>query len=503
MTRGTEVFSAEARRLLALRLAGRARASCPIGPRAGGNSGPLHPAQSGYWAVEQTSPDAFGQRILIAWAIGGFIPGNVIERALREVVARYETLRTTFRVEGGRPVQVVSEDVLPQISVRDMRGAEDPHEEVERHVDALWNGPLPLDTPPWRLAVLRTGEREQVFLLLIHHIVCDRVGIDRIISELGALCRAAGTGVPVHLGPPGLQPLDVVAWLEGDGAHRLDAALAYWHERLRGARETSRFPLDRPVEPPRAGAGDTVDYQVPTATRHGLRRLAADEGTTLFAACLAAFAIELAAAARSPNVVVGVPVAGRPHQEIETIVGCFCTTLPLRLELAECRTFREVLRHTHGRVLEALEHQELPTDRLAHELDPLRDASLTPLFQVVFRSHDVLSGWDDFAGYPARDVPLAVSFGQPTYDVVVSHLDGAAFEGAWTYGSDILDRATVERLVSKYLERLEVSVRSPDERLVVGGGRHGDEPSAFAFDSTAVPEPLEPDAAEELLRGRR
>ena len=423
-------------------------------------------------------PVSFSQQRL--WFLDQLIPGNafynehtsfrfsfplnvaVFEQCLAELVRRHDALRTTFRSVEGQPVQVIAPAAtipLPVIDLRHLPGDERPaaaarlaSEEVGRPFD-LGTGPLA------RTTLLRLDDSDYLFLLTLHHIISDGWSLGILGRELQALYPAFATGQPSPLAPLAIQYGDFAVWqrrrLQGQA---LDEQLTYWKERLTDA-PTLEMPTDRP-RPPTAsfrGAAHSVIY--PSSLLSAVRGLGHEEGATLFMTLLAGFQLLLARYSGQDDVVVGVPVANRDRVELESVIGFFVNTLAMRTRLTDRMTVRELLRQVRTTAIEAYAHQDLPFERLVEALQPRRDLSRNPVFQVVFQLFAGHGHGSAQAVLPTIDVQATTA----KFDLTV-HMTECA-EGLFArfeYSTDLFDASTIARLAAHYERLLTAMAARPD-----------------------------------------
>jgi amino acid adenylation domain-containing protein/non-ribosomal peptide synthase protein (TIGR01720 family) len=271
----------------------------------------------------------------------------------------------------------------------------------------------------------------------------------------------------------------------------LEEQLSYWRQQLEHL-PTLELVTDRPRGPIPTFAGGTHRLRVPAGVAERLRRLANQEGATLYMVLLAAFDTLLWRVTGQDDVVVGSPIANRTRRELEGLIGFFVNTLVMRVDVSGDPTFRELLGRVRRTALEAFAHQDVPFERLVEAIHPDRDLSRNPLFQVGFV---LQTAWDGAAG-AGDDDRLTVDRGTAIFDVVLHLWEQAdGIGGAVEYSSQLFDKATIERLCDQFLMVLEGIVLDPDRpvsdapllrdhevhRLLVGWNRTAE---AYADEST-------------------
>ncbi|HYR09511.1 MAG TPA: condensation domain-containing protein, partial [Longimicrobium sp.] len=359
-------------------------------------------AQERLWFLDRVQ--GAGEIYNLRWALrfSGALDARALERALGEVVRRHETLRTTFAEVDGAPMQVIAPFEGFTLPVEDLPGAG----EVEVRQASARDAREPFDLaagPLFRARLLRTAAEEHVLLVSMHHVVGDAWSRDVFFGELAALYAAFREGRPSPLAEPPVQYAEFAAWQrERLAGGALAPQLAWWTERLADAPALLELPADHPRPAVRTHRGAKHGVRLPPELRERLAALGRREGATLYMVLLAAFQVLLAKYAGTGDVVVGTPVAGRDHQEVEGLIGFFVNTLVLRTDLSGDPPFREVLRRTRATVLGAFQHQEVPFEKLVAQLPPERAPGHSPLFQVMF----TLDAGTGAAALPAGMEPL-------------------------------------------------------------------------------------------------
>ncbi|MEW5931706.1 MAG: amino acid adenylation domain-containing protein, partial [Gemmatimonadota bacterium] len=420
---------------------------------------PLSFAQERLWFLEQMRPGEGLYTIPVALRLAGALDADVLARALTEIVRRHEALRTAFPVLGGGPVQVVrpAAPVRLRVEPADSVGAL-VREEMLRPFD-LEAGPL------FRLRLARLAGGDHLLLVVLHHSIGDGWSAGVLLRELAALYRAFAAGASSPLPEPPVQPRDHAAWqrrhLEGAA---LDAQLAWWRERLAGAPPVLELPTDRPRPPVPGFRAGTVRFALDAELTASLKALSRREGATPFMTLLAAWQLLLSRYAGQDDVVVGTPIAGRTRAELEGLVGFFVNTLALRTDLSGDPRFPELLGRVREATLDAYARQDLPFERLVEALQPERDLSRNPVFQVLFVLQNAPLRAEDAGGL--RIAPEEVEGTAAKFDLTLAleERDGA-LAGVVEYAAELFDAATVERMAEHFRVLLGAVATDPRRRL--------------------------------------
>ena len=364
-------------------------------PRRGHSApAPLSFAQQRLWFLQRFEPDSAAYNIPFGARLKGVLDVPALRQALRAIVSRHECLRTTFVEVDEVPMQVVQGDFSVPLPLTDLSGLPEVERELRRLAGQEARTPFNLERGPLlRAQLLRVDPEEHVLLLTVHHIVSDGWSMGVLLKELAALYRAGVAGAPSPLPELPLQYADYAEWQRRQlRSDKLERQLAYWVQRLAGAPPVLELPTERPRSETTSGRGSRATLSLSRRLTDDLKEASRREGVTLFMTLLAAFKILLARYSGQDDIVVGTPIAGRSHTELEGLIGCFLNTLVLRTDLSGEPTFRELVARVRETALGAYANQELPFERLVEELQPARSLGHNPLFQVLFQAGNTPGG---------------------------------------------------------------------------------------------------------------
>ncbi|HEY3570928.1 MAG TPA: amino acid adenylation domain-containing protein [Thermoanaerobaculia bacterium] len=428
---------------------------------------PLSFAQQRLWFLEQLQPGTATYNMPSAIRFRGALDVDALRRSLWEVARRHESLRTTFAVRGGTPVQVVAPEPAPGLPVIDLRWIpEDEREEaVRRLTEEEARRPFDLTAGPLiRTTLLRSGDGEHVALLTMHHIISDGWSIGVLVRELAALYPAFLAGRPSPLPELPVQYADFAVWQRRWLSDEVLApVLAWWRQALAGY-ATLELPTDRPRPAVQRFEGLDEHVAFDGETSRAFLALARRRGMTPYMALLAAFQALLHRYSGQEDVIVGGTLASRDLRELEGMIGFFVNTLPMRAGFSGRPTFGELLGRVREVALGVLSHQEVPFEKLVEAVRPDRDLSRSPLFQVVFQFQQAAATAFELPGLSLSSVEGS---GQSAkFDLVLNLREGAGgLSGLWKLNTDLFDRATVARM-SRHLESLiAAAAADPDARV--------------------------------------
>ncbi len=439
----------------------------PIGPVDRTAPLPASFAQQRLWFLDQLEPGQAVYNLPVAVRLTGELDLDLLRRSFDALLARHESLRTTFGAIDGRPIQVIAPSLSIPLPVDDLSGLPEAGREAEmlRRLAVETNRPFDIAAGPLiRASILRLGPLEHVALVNMHHIISDGWSIGVVVHDLGASYDALRRGEASPLPPLAVQYADYAAWqrawLRGDV---LRSQLDFWTGALAGL-VNLELPTDRPRPPIRRGRGGSRAAALPLALGDALKALARAESATPFMAMLASYQVLLGRYSGQDDVAIGSPIAGRTRSEVEDLIGFFANTIVFRGDLKGDPSFRELLKRTKVDVLAALSHQDLPFDQLVTALRPGRDPSRTPLFQAMFALQN--------APLPPLDSPeLALKPILVGTDTARADLTMFLFEdeGGLTasleYDADLFEPATIDRMLGHWRTLLESVIADPDRPI--------------------------------------
>ncbi|MHC5778966.1 non-ribosomal peptide synthetase [Nostoc sp.] len=438
-------------------------------------------AQQRLWFLDQLIPGNAIYNVPTVIRLTGSLKLAALEQTFNEIVRRHETLRTTFIVLDGQPLQAIAPSLTIPLSVLDLQELPADEQEVKaksiitaeiEHSFDLSSGLL------LRVILLVLSETEHILLLNMHHIICDDWSMGVLIRELGTLYAAFAQNQPSPLLELPLQYADFAhwqrEWLQGEV---LQTQLAYWREQLNGI-SILHLPTDKSRPAIQSYRGATQFLELPKKLIDALEKLSQQEGVTLFMTLLATFQTLLSRYTHQEDIAVGSPIANRNRSEIEGIIGFFVNSLVLRSNLSGNPTFRELLSRVREVTLGAYSHQDLPFEKLVEELHPERNLSHHPLFQVVFGFQNAPMSALELPGL----VPsfMNIDLKKTRFDLELHlwkcsedfrSLWGGNWEyseglrGVIVYNTDLFDRATINQMVEHFKTLLSAIVANPEEQI--------------------------------------
>ena len=440
----------------------------PILPRAKNTDLPLSFAQQRLWFLDQLQPLSAFYNIPVAFRLVGTLNVAALQQSLQEIVHRHEALRTNFVTVDGQPTQVIQTQGNWKVSIVDFKYLSTTEQEIATQQLAQQQAiqPFNLATEPLiRATLIVLSETEHALLVGMHHIVFDGWSVGVFVQELGALYNAYSQGQPSPLAPLPIQYADFAIWqrnwLQGDV---LQSQLSYWQQQLANAPALLSLPTDRPRPSVQTFAGAYQQFALPTELTDRLVKLSQEQNCTLFMTLLAAYDTLLYRYTGVADILVGSPIANRDRSEIEGLIGFFVNTLVMRSNLAGNPTFSELLSRVQEVALSAYAHQNLPFEILVEALQPERDLSHTPLFQVMFAIQNGSPSEVELAGLTVT--PLITEGATAKFDLsLLMQNTATGLVGFWEYNTDLFDASTIERMTGHFLTLLEGIIANPEQQI--------------------------------------
>ncbi|MCA1565783.1 MAG: amino acid adenylation domain-containing protein [Acidobacteria bacterium] len=427
-------------------------------------------AQQRLWVLDQMEGETAAYIVPTALRLEGPLDVGVLERCFGEVMRRHDSLRTTFETDQvtGAPEQLVNPWTPFRLETIDL--SDIPEEQRFARARALANeeahAAFNLRTGPLlRASLLKLADDDHILLLTIHHIVSDMWSTQILTREVTLLYQAFSRGEESPLPELPIQFADFAHWqrnrMQGDV---LEKQLVYWRKQLNGRLPVLELPT-RGTRPSRHTLnGAEKRWRLNLSLTEKLRVLSRSENATLFMVLLAAFKVLLLRYTGQQDMLVGTPIANRNRREVEGLIGLFINTLVLRTDLSGDPGFRELLGRVREVALDGYANQDVPFEKLVQELQPERDLSRTPLFQVMFALQNVPQ--QKVQAFDLTISPFELEVRTSKFDLTLTTLeDEQGLLGVWEYNTDLFDGSMIERMIRHFETLLEQIVADPDRRL--------------------------------------
>ncbi|MEX0267857.1 amino acid adenylation domain-containing protein [Leptolyngbyaceae cyanobacterium UHCC 1019] len=438
---------------------------------------PLSFAQQRLWFLYQLTPDNPFYNVPAAIRLTGMLDQTALARSFNEIGRRHAALRTTFTIANGQPIQVIAPHLaitLPVVNLQSVAVQE--RERIAQQL-ATTEAQRPFNLtadPLLRVTLLQFAPTESILLLTLHHIVADGWSLGVLIQELVCFYTAFVEQRSPNLPPLPIQYTDFANWQRHwlQGAV-LEKQLAYWRKQLQDLPGLD-LPSDRPRPAVQTYRGATYPVQFSPTLTQSLADLSQQSGASLFMTLLAAFQTLLYRYTGQDDIAIGSPIANRHRSELEGLIGFFVNSVVMRSDLSGNPTFRELLKQVQNVALEAYAHQDLPFEKLVEELDPERDLSRNPLFQVALALQNAPMQPLELPGLTLEPAPLEsgstrfdleVHLWEPTHGLRSLWQSQTGLSGFISYSTEMFDRDRIGHLIEHFQTLLQGIVDNPDARL--------------------------------------
>ena len=427
-------------------------------------------AQQRLWFLGQLRGASEAYHISSALRLVGSLDRIALRKALDRIVQRHETLRTTFSCLDGAPVQCIADAEAGRFELHehDWRGRGDWRQELERLAADEPRKAFDFETGPLiRGQLIRMADEEHALLITIHHIVSDGWSMGVLVEEFVTLYSAFCEGRADPLPRLDVQYADFASWqrrvVDGEALQR---QAEYWRTALSGAPPLLELPRDhgRPAQQDYSGGFAKIELDEELTRK--LKALSRRHSATLYMTLLGAWAALLGRLSCQRDMIIGTPTANRGSSEIQGLIGFFVNSLALRLDLSGSPTVRELLERVKRQVIAALQHQDIPFEKVVEIVQPPRSLSHSPIFQVMFQWQNTPLGELSLPSLKVEQVRAASSGQTAKFDLTLSLYEAQdRIAGGIEYASSLFERATIERYRAYFCKLLEAMVRDETQAV--------------------------------------
>ncbi|WP_413808820.1 amino acid adenylation domain-containing protein [Streptomyces sp. OE57] len=465
------LFEAPTVAALARTLDGEAAARLPLTARERPGVLPLSFAQRRLWFLGRMEGPSATYNVPVVLRLSGELDRAALEQALWDLIGRHESLRTVFPETDGSPRQQVWDPDAVRIPLTVVETTEEAlPEQLEATVTRGFDLTVSL---PLRTTLFALGESEYVLALVIHHIATDGWSTAPLVRDLSAAYAARCDGRAPAWEPLPVAYADYTLWQrdhlgdEDDPESLASRQLAYWRQTLAGLPDELALPTDRPRPAVSGHRGRTLDFAIDPGLHERLTTLARARGVSTFMVLQSALALLLTKLGAGEDIPVGSPIAGRPDQALEDLVGVFLNTLVLRTDTSGDPTFDQLLERVRRTALDAYAHQDVPFERLVEVVDPERSLARHPLFQVMLMVQNMPAAETSLGGLALRSelVDLGVAKVDLSFAFGERPDRPGALSGVCEYSTELFDADSVETLVRRLIQVLEAVTGDPGLRI--------------------------------------
>ncbi|HET8841977.1 MAG TPA: amino acid adenylation domain-containing protein, partial [Ktedonobacteraceae bacterium] len=428
---------------------------------------PLSFAQQRLWFLDQLEPGSTAYTIPGAMRLQGRLNRAAFDRALIMIMQRHETLRTTFPVREGQPIQLIAAEPITQLIILDLSALPQQEHEIVAQQLVQQEAKQPFDLvhgPLLRCSLIQLAPEHQILLLSLHHIISDGWSSGILLRELVKSYTSLQQGEAVALPELPVQYADYALWQREwlQGAV-LQQQLDYWKQNLAGL-QSLELPTDHPRPAIQTYQGALMHRWLSVELKQRVHALSQRAGVTSFMTLLAAFQVLLARYSGQYDIAVGTPIANRRREEIEDLIGFFANTQVLRTDLSGNPSFIDLLERVRVVALGAYMHQDVPFEQVVEAVQPQRDLSRTPLFQVMFSTQPALLTVESPDGLVASAINADSTISK--FDLTLNVMEDT--KGLYCeieYNTDLFETTTIQRLLDHWQRLLEDILSEPEQHI--------------------------------------
>lgn len=418
-------------------------------------------SQERLWYLHQISPEDTSYNTYFGFEVDGHLKADKFEQALALIIDRHESLRTTFTEINGEAFQRINDLSDSYISLVDFTN-EPYNEKVNNYIKSIIEQPFSLEKGPlFKAYLIKLSDMKWILFFHMHHIIFDGWSVGIFMGELQEIYSAYIDEREAEVLDVSIQYADFSIWQRNHLTEdRLSQYIKYWEKKLQGAPQFTELPYDRKHPKTLSSNGDLYKFQIPSNIAEKVKILSRDEGTTLYITLLSAFYVLLNHYTRQKDIVVGSPTAARTNKDIEAIIGFFVNMICLRTTIEPHSSFKSLIQRVTETCIEAYSNQDLPFERLIEALNPERDLSRSPIFQVMFElqhgSHTVIL--PNVTVSSIEDVAITAKY---ELSVIIEEVEDGSLIVNFEYATDLFNRETIVRMGNNYKHIIESIMNNP------------------------------------------
>jgi amino acid adenylation domain-containing protein len=434
----------------------------------GCQSYPASFTQTRFWFLTQLTPESPIYNMTKALKFSQELNVNTLHKTLNKIIARHETLRTVFHLENQELIQVITSNHIPELPLISLKNYSPENEQkiFEDLARQITEKPFNLaEDLMLRVTLFHLSSNDYILLLVTHHIISDNWSSQILTKELLTIYEALEKNQEIPLAELPIQYGDFAIWQKQRFDNNLyQKQLDYWREKLGGELPILNLPIDKQRPSIPSYQGDSFSFLLSEDLGENLKKLSTKEQVTLFMIFLAVFQVLLYRYTGQEDIIIGIPIAGRQNLETENLIGCFLNTLALRNNLNENLTFQELLQQVKKVSLEGYDNQDLPFEKLIEQLQPDRNLSQSPIFQVMFNFVNKLE--DKFINCPSFLEILNLKTKIALFDLSIAiRQNKSEIEVTFNYSTDLFELEIIRRISSSFSVLLKEVVKNPNQKI--------------------------------------
>jgi amino acid adenylation domain-containing protein len=420
------------------------------------------------WFLQQFNTESAAYNDPTALRIKGPLNITVLEQTLNEIIRRHQVLRMTFPAHRGQPTQQPHENASITISITPLQKemGKSVEDQIRESVNRLSGQPFDLSkVMPIRAALLKIADHDYALVVNIHHIVMDGWSKGIMLQEMIDLYEAFSQGNPSPLKELPVQYTDYVHWHhEWMQGKLFESQLDYWKKQLADVPPVLEIPTDHPRPNLPTGGGSLEPFSFSKPEFQALNDLARQENVTLFMVLTTAYNVLLYRYSGQEDILIGTPIAGRPLVELENLIGLFVNMLVIRTDLSGGPTIKTLLARVRTTARRAYSHQDIPFEKLVEELNPQRNLSVTPLFQVMFQLQNAPMPPAHISGLTITPIQIDTGFSQVDLSLTLWEEEGI-MKGTFEYNTDLFEPLTIKRMIGHFRTLANGITSNPDQPI--------------------------------------
>lgn len=426
---------------------------------------PASYGQQQLWFLHQLDRDSAVYNIPFAFNLKGILNIPILEKSINEIIKRHETFRTFFALREGSLTQFISSSLKIPVEIFNFSNDKEKKVLADKTVHEFTLKPFDLEKGPLiRAGIIILGNDENILMLAFHHTILDHTSVISFFNELSVCYNTFTEGLNLNLPQPSIQYADMVIWQrEEKQVSMLRTKLDYWKNLLKDQESFLQLPYDKPRPVNQTFNGIEKKVSLSRGLSDAIRDLSRKEKKSLFMVLLTAYKILLYRYSNKTDITVGCPFANRNQPGLEEVFGCCMNTLPLRTTFTIEDSFSDVLNKVRDVTLGAQSNQEVSFEQIVEELQPVRDASFNPLFQVSFMFQEPLTSFS-LNGVSCDSIEISSKTSR--FDLTFWMWDSPEeLKGLIQYNTDLFSEDTIERIFRNFITLLEDIVESPGKKV--------------------------------------